>query len=528
MLRMNGLRLTIDQPFEHLSQKVCRQLHIPGDALLDLKIVKESIDARKRNEIYFIYTVDITVADEQTVLAKHGDLVKPVEPYVYEMPDPGSDTLKHRPVVAGFGPAGMFAALLLAQAGLCPIVLERGDAVDDRVAKVNRFWTEGILDSSSNVQFGEGGAGTFSDGKLTTRVKDLRAQKVLMELVKAGAPQPIQYEAHPHIGTDHLREIVKNIRKEIIALGGEVRFRSQLDGIEQDHQKLTGIFVNQERIPCEQLILAIGHSARDTFQMLYDSQIEMIGKPFAVGVRIEHPQRLIDEAQYGKYAGHPRLKAAEYRLTHRAGNGRGVYTFCMCPGGFVVPSASTQGQVVVNGMSEYARDQANANSAVLVQVSPDDFGTHPLDGVRYQEQLERKAFTLGGENYHAPVQLVKDFLNHQASTKLGSIKPSYAIGVTPCDLRELFDQAVQQGLEDGLLGFDRQLKGFAMGDAVMTAVESRSSSPLRILRTDDTYESLTLSGMHPCGEGAGYAGGIVSAAIDGIRCAEAILKKYHR
>lgn len=528
MLRMNGLRLTIDQPIEHLFEKVCKQLHIPSHELLDLKIVKESIDARKRNEIYFTYTVDLTLKDEKSILAKHSNQVRQLDPYVYEMPKLGKEALKHRPIVAGFGPAGMFAALLLAQAGFRPIVLERGDAIDERIAKVSRFWRDGTLDPSGNVQFGEGGAGTFSDGKLTTRVKDLRAQKVLAELVKAGAPKEIQYAAHPHIGTDRLRQIVKKIRDEIIALGGEVRFQSQLEGLEQEHQKLCGVLVNQEVIACEQLILAIGHSARDTFQMLNDAQIEMTAKPFAVGVRIEHPQQLIDEAQYGKLAGHPRLKAAEYRLTHRASNGRGVYTFCMCPGGFVVPSASAKGQVVVNGMSEYARDQANANSAMLVQVSPDDFGTHPLDGVRYQEQLERKAFVLGGRNYHAPVQLVKDFQNYQASVTLGTVVPSYAIGVTPCDLRELFDPAIQQGLEEGLRGFDRQLKGFAMGDAVMTGVESRSSSPLRILRTDDSYESISLAGMYPCGEGAGYAGGIVSAAIDGIRCAEAILKKYHR
>ena len=530
MIRVSQIKISIDDPIEKVKELLLKQLKLKESDLLEYRIYKQSIAARRRGKLDFVYTVDIAVKDEAKILARKLPNVSITPDIEYKYPEMGTEVMKHRPVVVGFGPAGMFSALILAEMGYCPIVLERGGAVEDRVRSISEFWSEGKLDPNSNVQFGEGGAGTFSDGKLTTRVKDLRGRKVLEALVEAGAPEDILYMAHPHVGTDLLRNIVKNIREKIISLGGEVRFNTQATGFIIDDGQITGVKIKGgEIIETEHVIVAIGHSARDTFYELYESGVHFTAKPFAVGVRVEHPQSLIDVAQYKEFAGHEKLGAAEYRLTHTASNGRGVYTFCMCPGGLVVPSSSEKGRLVTNGMSEHARDQDNANSALLVQVFPEDFGSdHPLAGVEFQRRLEEKAFGLGGSNYTAPAQLVGDFLKGQASKKLGSVTPSYALGVKLTNLRRLLPDYITDAMADGLQAFDRKLKGFAMDDAVMTGVESRSSSPVRMDRDSETLQSLTVKGLYPSGEGAGFAGGIVSAGIDGIKCAEAMIKQFKK
>ncbi|MGX8834484.1 NAD(P)/FAD-dependent oxidoreductase [Amedibacillus sp. YH-ame6] len=526
MIRIQQLKLSLDEELTILPIKIVKKLRIPEEELLSYHIVKESIDARKAEDIHFTYTVDCKVANETKLLKyKMKDVSKAVKER-YHMPKKGVVGLKHRPIVIGFGPAGMFSALLLAQLGYQPLVLERGECVEKRVESVERFWKEGILNPSSNVQFGEGGAGTFSDGKLTTRVKDTRIIKILEELVRFGAPEEILYQAHPHIGTDYLRNIVKQMREEIIRLGGEIRFETKVEDFVIEQGELVKVIANGEEIPCEQAILAIGHSARDTFETLMDRGFCIHAKAFAIGARIEHPQTLINQAQYKQHANHPRLKAADYRLVHTASNGRGVYTFCMCPGGSVVPSTSIEGGVVVNGMSEHARDQENANSAVLVQVRTSDFDDDPRKGIQLQSDIEKKAYQLAGSNYHAPVQLVKDFLAGNPSTTLGSVTPSYALGVTPCNLLDILPEYVGKAMQEGIVNFDRKIKGFAMDDAILTGVETRSSSPLRIEREKDTCNCISVKGVYPCGEGAGYAGGIVSAAIDGLRCAEKLIELY--
>lgn len=527
MLRITNLRLSLDEDISSLPAKIIQKLRIPADDLLSWRIFKESLDARKKNDIHFTYCVDVKLRHEEAVLRKVKKDVAKTPDFSYHFPKPGVIGLRHRPIVVGFGPAGMFAALLLAQLGYRPLVLERGECVEKRVASVEAFWNTGLLKANSNVQFGEGGAGTFSDGKLTARSKDPRVHKVLEEFVRFGAPQDIQCMAHPHIGTDLLRGIVRNIREEIIALGGEVRFETKLEDILATEGVVTGVQANGKLIPCEQLILAIGHSARDTYRQLYERGVYMEAKPFAIGARIEHPQTLINEAQFKDYAKHPRLHAAEYRLTHTAQNGRGVYTFCMCPGGTVVPSTSMPEGVVVNGMSEHARDKENANSALLVQVTPDDFDSHPLAGLTYQEAIEHAAYVAGGCSYQAPAQLVEDFLAHRASTKLGKVQPSYALGVTLTDLHTVLPDYVCEAMEEAIQAMDHKLHGFARNDAVLTGVETRSSSPVRLTRDKESYESICLKGLYPCGEGAGYAGGIVSAAIDGLRCAEKLIETYH-
>lgn len=525
MIRINQLTLPLDKELSFLLDKAADKLRIPKEQIQELRIVKESVDARK-HDVRFRYSVDVVVPDEERFLRFNDVVLAPDMTYVY--PKMGALQRKHPIIVVGFGPAGMFAALLLAQMGYCPLVLERGGDVDERVCKVEAFWKDGSLDESCNVQFGEGGAGTFSDGKLTTRSKDLRSFKVLEEFVKFGAPKEILYEAHPHIGTDLLRDIVKRMRKEIIALGGEVRFHAQMDEIQVENNKITAVKVKDAWLPCDAVVLAIGHSARDSFAMLAQKNITMEAKSFAVGVRIEHPQVLVNQAQYKEFATHPKLKAAEYRLTHTTTSGRGVYTFCMCPGGSVVASASSQGKLVINGMSEHARDKENANSAILVQVHPSDYGENILDGVKFQEALEKKAFEIGGGNYHAPAQLVKDFLSHQPSFSIGCVQPSYLPGVTLTNLHDIFPEYIQDALREGILAFDRKLKGFAMEDAIMTGVETRSSSPIRISRNTDSLASVCVDNLYPCGEGAGYAGGIVSAAIDGLRCGEKIIEQYKK
>lgn len=527
MIRINQCKLSIDQEINGLRQVIKNKLKLKENVPFTYTIFKESIDARK-GEIHFIYTVDVTIENESQYLKRKDPDIVTTPQFHYIMPDLSNMNHLGKVIVVGFGPAGLFAALLLAQAGVKPIVYERGECVDERVVSVQKFWDERILNANSNVQFGEGGAGTFSDGKLTARTKDLRSGKVLEEFVRFGAPKEILYEAHPHIGTDLLRGIIKRMREEIISLGGEVHFNSCVNEFIFEDDQIKAIKVHGERVECDELVLAIGHSARDTFQALEKSQIAMEAKPFAVGVRIEHPQAFINQAQYKEWANHPRLQAAEYRLTHTCKSGRGVYSFCMCPGGCVVASASSEGLLVTNGMSYNARDLENANSALLVQVSPRDFGSQLFDGMNFQMELERKAFELGGSNYQAPIQLVRDFMNRVPSTTLGKVKPTYDCGVTPSNLHDLFPAFISEALMEGLMGFDQKMKGFKMDEAIMTGVETRSSSPIRILRSSDTLESMNKKNVFPCGEGGGYAGGIVSAAIDGLRCAEKIIENYQR
>jgi uncharacterized FAD-dependent dehydrogenase len=527
---MTQIKISINDPISKVKERVLKKLRLTEKDLLDFRIYKESIDARHEGRIDFIYTVDIALQNEGRFLDKFPKLLKPTPELTYKKPQIGDKPMLHRPVVIGFGPAGMYAALLLAQMGYKPIVLERGQAVDERVKAIDKFWIEGKLNPQSNVQFGEGGAGTFSDGKLTSRVRDLRSRKVLQEFVKAGAPEDILYKAHPHVGTDLLRDIVKNIRKEIIALGGEVRFEARVEEFLIEKGELQALkLTSGEVVETNHAVLAIGHSARDTFAQLHAEGVSMSAKPFAVGVRIEHPQKLIDKAQYKEFAGNPKLGAAEYHLTFKASNGRGVYTFCMCPGGLVVPAASEAGALVTNGMSEHARNQENANSGLLVQVFPEDFASDsPLAGVEFQRELEHKAYALGGSTYQAPAQLVGDFLGERASTELGEVKPSYSLGVKMCDLHELFPYWISKPLEEAIVGMGHKLHGFDLPDAVMTAVESRSSSPVRINRDKENFQSLSTRGIYPSGEGAGFAGGIVSAAIDGLKCAESLISEYAR
>lgn len=527
MLRIQQIRVSLDEELDILPSLILKKLRIPEEDLLAYYIVKESIDARKEEDIHFTYCVDCKVAHENQILAqKIKDVVKAPKEY-YAMPKEGSVGLKTQPVIVGFGPSGMFSALLLAQMGYRPLILERGEQIEQRVESVERFWNEGVLNVTSNVQFGEGGAGTFSDGKLTTRVKDTRVRKILDELIRFGAPKEIKYQAHPHIGTDLLRDIVKQIREEIIHLGGEIRFNTKVEDIIIEQGEVCGVVANGEHIVCSQLILAIGHSARDTYHVLKDRGFTLKAKSFAIGARIEHPQSLIDKAQYKKHAQHPRLKSAEYRLVHTASNERGVYTFCMCPGGTVVASTSQDGGVVVNGMSEHARDKENANSAIIVQIHTTDFGDDPMKGIEFQEQIERKAYVAAGSNYKAPAQLVKDFIQHVPSTVIGSVTPSYALGVSLCDLHDVLPDYVCEAMVEGIENFDRKIKGFAMDDAILTGVETRSSSPIRIERNKEDCQCINIKGIYPCGEGAGYAGGIISAAIDGLRCAESLISVYH-
>lgn len=524
MIRIHEIRLTIDQPKDKIADLIIKKLHIRKEELITYRIFKESIDARKNDMIYFNYCVDCEVKNEQSILQKPSHHYQKTPDFQYVPPAHGSASMTHRPIIIGFGPAGMLAALLLAQEGYEPLIFERGDCVENRILAVEEFWQTGTLQETTNVQFGEGGAGTFSDGKLTTRVKDLRSRKVLEELVAHGAPEEILYESNPHIGTDKLRGIVKSIRENILSLGGEIHFLSPVTDFQFHDDKISAVAVNKVWYPCGDVILAIGHSARDTFRLLYKQNMNMNAKAFAIGARIEHLQSFINERQYGAFANHPRLPVASYRFVHKAKNNRGVYTFCMCPGGVVVPSASSQGHLVVNGMSAYARDEQNANSAILVQVTPDDYGSHPLDGINFQEELEHKAFVLGGSKFQAPGQTIEDFLKQKKHGTI-DIKPSYALGIKYTDLHELFPADIAQAMEEGILAFDKKMPGFAK-HAILTAIETRSSSPVRIERDSETLQSLNKGNVYPCGEGAGYAGGIVSAAIDGLRCAEKIIEKY--
>ncbi len=528
MIRISDIKLPLDFDEHTLKKAAAKQLGADISTIKSAGIVRRSIDARKKDNITFTVTADIIVnGSEQKILkqCKNGKAVI-TEPYSYTIPK-GRKTDKP-PIVAGAGPAGLFAALALARAGLCPILIERGKPVDERTKDVSGYWQTGKLDINSNVQFGEGGAGTFSDGKLNTGTKDIRSRFVLETFVQHGAPADILVNAKPHIGTDKLKNTVKHIRKEIISLGGTVLFETKLVDIKTKKGAVCGIMVsdksdNISEIETNHVILALGHSARDTFKALYSSGFIMEAKPFSVGARIEHLQTDINKAQYGKFYNNPVLGAADYKLSAHLKNGRGVYTFCMCPGGRVVASASEENTVVTNGMSEYARDGLNANSALLVGVSPEDYASeHPLAGIEFQRKIERLAFLSGGENGHAPCIRAEDFIKRKKSSRFGSVLPTYKPGVTFANPEHYLPEYICESMREGILIFDKKLKGFANGDALLTGAETRSSSPVRILRGTD-FNSVSIKGAYPCGEGAGYAGGIVSAAVDGIKCAEAVI-----
>lgn len=540
MIRIAQLKLPIEAPLCELEEQICRRLDITRPQLQSWELIRRSLDARRGHALMFSYTVEAAVAGEQKIWKKlcgQRDLSIAPPTCVWTGVKGRREPAK-RPVVAGFGPAGMFCALALARAGLAPIVLERGRPVDQRVRDVECFWNEGRLNPESNVQFGEGGAGTFSDGKLNTLVKDKEGlgRWILKELVKAGAPEEILYDSKPHIGTDRLRQVVRGIREEILALGGTVSFESRLEALRQEKEEV----ILQIKTPAgdgelktEALFLAVGHSARDTFSMLQEAGFAMEAKPFAVGLRIEHPQSWVDRVQYRDYAGHPALGPAPYKVSALSSGGRGVYSFCMCPGGVVVSAASEAEGLVTNGMSNYQRDEANANSALLVTVTPADYGTGgALAGVEYQRHLERAAFRLGGGDWRAPAQYVGDYLTDcglqpVSWSGFSAVTPSFAGGVREAHLTELLPQGLGQALGEGLLSIDRKMPGFACSGAVLTGVESRSSSPVRILR-DQQMRCGAMPGVYPVGEGAGYAGGIMSAAMDGLKAARLYLKSLEK
>ena len=560
MIRINQLKLPVTHKTEDLYKKAARQLHIRPEDIRGLHIIKKSVDARKKEELLFIYTVDVETGREEALVKKAADRnISLVKELPYQFPSDGKTPLSHPPVIVGTGPAGLFCGLMLAEAGYRPILLERGDAVEQRIRKVDRFWEMGELDVNSNVQFGEGGAGTFSDGKLNTLVKDplMRNKKVLEILVEHGADPEILYLNKPHIGTDVLSHVVKNIREHIISLGGEVRFNSQVtdilvaeaeagaeveagsgakaeakakaeagrtsENISQGGQRVLGVVINgTERVETETLVLAVGHSARDTFSMLQNKGIPMQQKAFAIGVRIQHPQTMINRSQYGmEDAGI--LGPASYKLTKQTSSGRGVYSFCMCPGGYVVNASSETGRLAVNGMSNHDRGGENANSALIVTVTPEDFGSDaPLAGVEYQRRLEALAYRYGEGKI--PIQLYGDFKNNIPSTGFGKVRPAFKGAYQFADLREMLPGYMSEALMEGMEAFDRVIEGFGRPDSILAGIESRTSSPVRIMR-DDRFES-ALAGLFPCGEGAGYAGGITSAAMDGIKVAEEIGRRF--
>ena len=545
MLRITELRLPLDHAAPALRTAVLQRLGLQEAELQGLTVFRRAWDARKKSAIVLSYTVDVELAagvDEATVLARHtGDAHIRLTPdtryrLVGHAPADFAAAGRPRPVVIGFGPCGIFAALILAQMGLRPIVLERGKPVRERTKDTWGLWRQGLLDPESNVQFGEGGAGTFSDGKLWSQISDPRhlTRKVLTEFVQAGAPEEILYVAKPHIGTFRLVSMVEKMRSQIEALGGEIRFRQPVVDLHIEDGHIRGVVLAEGRqLRADHVVLAVGHSARDTFAMLQRRGVWLEAKPFSIGFRVEHPQSVIDRARFGPSAGHPILGAADYKLVHHAGNGRSVYSFCMCPGGTVVAATSESGCVVTNGMSQYSRNERNANAGIVVGIAPQDYrqdghqqgAVNPLDGVAFQRQWERRAFELGGGGYLAPAQLVGDFIRRQRSSAAGSVLPSYKPGVHFTDLSEpgrgsLPDDALD-AIREALPAFERQIKGFAMADAVLTGVETRTSSPLRVTRGRD-YQSLNVAGLYPAGEGAGYAGGIMSAGVDGIEVAEAL------
>lgn len=525
---LSNLRAGLSEPEAHILSRARKKLPLPDSAVRSARICKRSLDARHRDRPpCFVYSVKVELRQEE----REEELVRKLaDPFIAYKPQiplvflRGKQKLQHPVSVVGFGPAGIFAAYVLAKNGYPVVVYERGAPLEERTKAVGRFWKEGTLDEKANVQFGEGGAGTFSDGKLTTRISDSLCDYVLATLADHGAPPEILTMAKPHIGTDRLRLVIRAMREDIRALGGQVLFHRRLESVCYRKGQLT-LCVDGERIETSAAILALGHSARDTFASLFEAGLEMEPKSFSAGVRIEQLQETIDRGLYGKWAGDPLLPKGEYQLSHRKGT-RCVYTFCMCPGGFVVPAASEAGGVVVNGMSEHARDGQNANSALVVSVDPAGFGTHPLDGVAFQRRLEQAAFQMGGGGYAAPAMTVGDFLEPHSASGWKSVQPTYACGVREANLPALFPPDITELLREGLRRFDQKLPGFSAREGVLTGVETRTSSPLRILRQEEGLQATGFPGLYPCGEGAGYAGGIMSAAVDGIRVAREIMAQY--
>src|SRR4051812_19776774 len=529
MLRLTELKLPLGHAEAELRAALVKRLGLAAVDLIGFSVFRRAVDARKKSAIALIYTLDVEVRDEKTLLKRlEGDRNVSVAPdmdYRFVTRAPANAT---RPVIVGTGPCGLLAALVLAQMGFRPIILERGKVVRERTKDTWGLWRKAVLNPESNVQFGEGGAGTFSDGKLYSQIKDPHhhGRKVLTEFVKAGAPEEILYVAKPHIGTFRLLTSVESLRRQIGALGGEDRFGYRVDDLDIEHangeRKIRGVVLaDGTHVAADRVVLAVGHSARDTFDMVHRRGVSIEAKPFSIGVRIEHPQSLIDRCRYGEGAGHPLLGAADYKLVHHASNGRSVYSFCMCPGGTVVAAASEPGRVVTNGMSQYSRAERNANAGIVVGITPADYPGHPLAGIAFQRHWEERAFVVGGASYKAPAQRVGDFLSRKASTSLGDVVPSSRPGVTPAALAECLPAYAVEAIREALPGFDKQIKGFALADAVMTGVETRTSSPVRIPRGRG-LQSLNTHGLYPAGEGAGYAGGILSAGVDGIRIAEAV------
>jgi uncharacterized FAD-dependent dehydrogenase len=531
MLRITEIKLPLHHPPEAIRAAVLARLGIADTDLISCTLFRRGNDARKKSAIQLVYALDVEVKNEAALLkrfAKDAN-IKPTPDMNYQFVARAPEHLAERPLVIGAGPCGLFAALILAQMGFRPIILERGKVVRERTKDTWGLWRKSILKTESNVQYGEGGAGTFSDGKLYSQIKDPRhlGRKVLTEFVKAEAPEDILTEAHPHIGTFRLVKMVENMRRSIEALGGEYRFESRVTDMiieeKSGARRVRGVVLESgEQLASNHVVLAVGHSARDTFQMLYDRGVYVEAKPFSIGFRVEHPQSIIDVARFGSSAGHPVLGAADYKLVHHARNGRGVYSFCMCPGGTVVAATSEEGRVVTNGMSQYSRNERNANAGIVVGITPEvDYPGHPLAGIAFQRQWESAAFVAGGSSYAAPAQRVGDFVAGRASTSLGSVIPSYKPGVRPTDLSSCLPDYAVAAMREALPAFGKKIPGFAMEDAVLTGVETRTSSPIRITR-DASLQSLNTKGLFPAGEGAGYAGGILSAGVDGIKIAEAV------
>ncbi|WP_411726817.1 NAD(P)/FAD-dependent oxidoreductase [Methyloglobulus sp.] len=525
MLRITELKLPLDHQEGAIKSTILTRLDMAEEDLIAYKIFRRAHDARKRNEIHLIYALDVEIKNEQSILSrlKNDPKISLTPDTSYRFVTQAPKNLTMRPVVIGTGPCGLFAGLILAQMGFCPIILERGKEVRERTKDTFGLWRKRQFNPESNVQFGEGGAGTFSDGKLYTQIKDPNhyGRKVLTEFVKAGAPAEILYVSKPHIGTYRLVTIVEQMRATIESLGGEIRFQSRVDRIEIENGQVRGVTAHGEVISSHHVVLAVGHSARDTFKMLYESGVYIEAKPFSVGFRIEHPQSLIDRCRFGNYADNPILGAAEYKLVHHCKNGRSVYSFCMCPGGTVVAATSEAEHVVTNGMSQYSRNERNANSGIVVGITPDDYPGHPLAGIDYQRRLEAHAYILGGKTYAAPGQLVGDFLANISSTSFGKVMPSYLPDVHLCNLDSALPDYAIAAIREAIPAFAKKILGFAMPDAVLTGVETRTSSPIRIKR-NACYQSINTKGLYPAGEGAGYAGGILSAAVDGIQVAEAL------